>query len=85
MTRYTVRTWTAANSALRSALTRASNWVDHNLAVDPERQGRASAVDPAHRSLLVPETGEYAIVVHYQVLAQDRQVEVLFLQHAPNK
>ena len=77
-----IRTWTAADSALRSALTRASDWVDQNLALDPERLGRPSPVDPTHRSLLIPKTGDYSIVVHYQILAEDRQVEVLSFQHS---
>ena len=80
-----IRTWIGANSALRLSLTGASNWVDQNLVLNPERQGRASPIDPTHRSLLVPQTGDYAIVVHYQVSAADRQVEVLSFQHSPQK
>lgn len=80
-----IREWIAADSTLRAALTRASHWVDQNLGVEPEKRGRQSAVDPTYRSLLVPETGEYSIVVLYQVIVEDRQVEVLAFQHTPNK
>ncbi len=80
-----IREWIAAGSPLRAALTHASNWVDQNLGVEPEKLGRPSAVDPSYRSLLIPETGDYSIVVLYQVLKEDRRVELLTFQHTVSK
>ena len=79
------RYWSQSDSPLRAALTHASNWIDKNLAVDPETQGRPSAVDPTCRTFLVPDTGAYSIVVLYRVLPEDRQVEVLEIQHILKK
>ena len=77
--------WIQADTSLRAALTHASNWIDTNLAVNPETQGRTSAVDATCRSLLVPDTGAFSIFVLYRVIPEDRQVEVLDIQHILNK
>lgn len=76
-----MRTWIDADSPLRASLTHASNWIDRNLCTDPERQGRASAVDPTCRAIHVPETGDFSIVVLYRVRREDRQVDVVAFRH----
>jgi hypothetical protein len=58
-------------------LTEAADWVDRNLAVDPESKGLCRA-DLGVRILVVP-TKEKVLSVVYQVLPDDRQVRVLRL------
>ena len=72
-----IRVWTAADSALRAALTHASNWADQHLWLDPDKQGRPSRVDPTWRTVVIPNS---SIVVTFRVISEHRQVEVLGFQ-----
>jgi hypothetical protein len=64
MTRYTVvwdedvedpfiNAWVAGDSQMRSTLTEIANWVDANLAADPDRKGQPSS-DKSARVIVVP-------------------------------
>jgi hypothetical protein len=90
MTRYTVvwdeqvesqflRAWLRGDSNLRSILTGIANWVDEQLAVDPERKGLA-VDEPDTRVLAVPiSTSQAHVSVTFQILPEDRQVRVVRL------
>jgi hypothetical protein len=85
MTKYTViwdktlerhytETWLRSGSQMREVLTRIANWVDTELAVDPETKGEERA-EIAGRVLAVP-IREARVAVVYQVIPEDRQVLV---------
>lgn len=90
MTRYTVvwdaqveshfiDAWIACDSQSRAVLTEIANWVDGNLADDPDQKGQ-SRDDLSVRILAVPVSNSTARVsVTYQVLPEDRQVRVVRL------
>ena len=79
-----IRSWIDADSSLRAALTRASDWIDSNLCSNPEVQGRPSEFDPTCRTIKVPNTEPFSIVALYRVRHEDRQVDIVSLQHTPN-
>ncbi|MEX2170155.1 MAG: hypothetical protein WD851_12660 [Pirellulales bacterium] len=71
--------WVSCDSQARAVLTDIANWVDRNLADDPNEKGRAID-DLAARILAVPVSASTARVsVTYQVLTDDRQVRVVRL------
>lgn len=80
-----IRSWTDADSSLRAALTHASDWIDSNLCTNPEGQGRLSEIDPTCRTIHVPDTGQFSIVALYRVRHEDRQVDIVSLQHTLKK
>jgi len=90
MTRYTVlwdadievqfvSAWLAGDSRTRATLTEIANWVDKNLAEDPNQKGQPRH-DLSARILAVPTASSAARVsVIFQVLSEDRQVRVVRL------
>lgn len=90
MTRYTVvwdrdvevsfmNAWIAGNSQTRAVLSEVANWLDANLAEDPDRKG-----EPRHehsaRQIEIPIPNSSAHVsATFPVLADDRQVRVICL------
>ena len=90
MTRYTVlwdenvqsqyiQAWSAGDSDSREVLTEIANWVDKNLAEDPDRRGFARP-DLLARIAVVPLASSAARVsVTFQVLPEDRHVRVVRL------
>lgn len=71
--------WLAGDSQMRTILTEIANWVDKNLADDPDQQGQPRS-DLSARILAVPVSGTPARVsVTYQDLPNDRQVHVVRL------
>jgi len=88
MTRYTVvwdqdvqgpftSAWVAGDSQMRATLTAIANWVDANLAVDPDQKGQLRP-DHVTRVIAVPAPNSQARVsAAYQVFADDRQVRVI--------
>jgi hypothetical protein len=90
MTRYTVvwdaevesrfiAAWLAGDSQSRSNLTEIANWVDKNLAEDPDQKGQPRP-DLSARIVAAPVSNSAARVsVTYQVLHDDRQVRVVRL------
>ena len=92
MTRYTVvwdenvespfmHAWFASNSATRAILREIADWVDTNLARDPELLG-SDQPDERTRVVAVPLTGSTAEVsVTFEVREQDRIVRVVRLTY----
>ena len=90
MTRYTVvwdrdvevpfmNAWIAGNSQTRAILSEVANWVDKNLAEDPDRKGEPCPEHSA-RQIDVPIPGSSAHVsATFRVLPDDRQVRVICL------
>ena len=90
MTRYTViwdedvegpfiDAWVAGDSRVRAILTEAANWIDTNLAEDPERKGQP-VTDQAARVVAVPVSEASARVsATYQYFPDERQVRVICL------
>jgi hypothetical protein len=90
MTRYTVvwdpdvetpfiGYWVAGDSQMRATLTEIANWVDANLAEDPDKKGRPRS-DQSARILAVPVSSSPASVsVAYQIFPADRQVRIICL------
>ena len=87
MTRYTVlwdtvlerhfiEAWTKSDSETRRILTDVANWVDSQLAEDPDAKGRPDVYDTETRILVVPSvTAQVSIV--YRVLPANREVLVM--------
>ena len=71
-----INIWLASDSSIRSALTRASDWIDQKLALDPESQGRPLE-ETAYRILIVPGTEPLRVEVVYEVIPLDRQVRIV--------
>ncbi|RIK86976.1 MAG: hypothetical protein DCC67_02200 [Planctomycetota bacterium] len=64
---------------MRSTLTGVANWIDQQLAVDPDQKG-LPADEPGARVLAVPVSMSKARVsVTFHVMPQDRQVRVVRL------
>jgi hypothetical protein len=90
MTRYTVvwdkdvevsfiDAWVAGGTRVRAVLTEAANWVDTNLAEDPDRKGQP-IFDQAARVVAVPVSDASARVsVTYHFFPAERQVRVVNL------
>lgn len=88
MTRYTVvwdedvevpfiSAWIAGDSQFRAILTEAANWVDANLADDPDRKGQPLSGESA-RVVAVPISESPARVsVTYQIFPDERQVRII--------
>lgn len=90
MTRYTVLwdpeveavfvdAWTRSGSGVREILTGAANWIDAQLAVDPEVKGRRSTDLDVHLLAVPLSTTAAQIAVAYQVQPEDRVVRVVRL------
>jgi len=86
MTRYTVvwdqdllahftDAWTKSDSQTRDTLTQIANWVDRNLAIDPDSKGRP-APDGSARVVYVP-VALARVTVRFQVSSDDREVRVV--------
>lgn len=73
-----INAWIAADSALRRQLTDIGNWIDRELAVDPETKGEYQA-DFDVRTLAVPMHSAARVSVAYRVLTADRIVRVVQL------
>jgi len=74
-----INAWTAADSPMRAILTHIANWVDQNLAEDPDKLGQFRDDLNAY-ILAVPLSDSAArVAITYQVLADDRQVRVVRL------
>jgi hypothetical protein len=90
MTRYTViwdeevesafiNYWSASDSITRMMLTEAANWIDSNLAENPEAKGQARPDLPA-RIIAVPlSMFTTRVAATYEVWPNDRLVRVLLL------
>jgi hypothetical protein len=90
MTRYTVvwdldveaqfvAAWVAGDAQIRDFLTEVANWVDTNLAVDPDQKGQ-SRDDVGARLLAVPVSTSLArVAVTFRVHPDDRQVRIVRL------
>jgi hypothetical protein len=90
MTRYTVvwdpeveaqfiNAWIAGDSTIRAILTEIANWLDSQLAKDPESQGQLRS-DLQARIIIVPLANSSGRVsATYQVLPDDRQVRIVRL------
>ena len=72
--------WLAGDSQMRTILTEIANWVDKNLADDPDQQGQPRS-DLSARILAVPVSGHTGtrLCELYQDLPNDRQVHVVRL------
>jgi hypothetical protein len=66
--------WTRSDPHTREILTQIANWVDHNLAVDPEIKGQERP-EVDGRVLAVPSS-DARVAVIYRVMPADRQVFV---------
>ena len=74
-----MRAWLRGDSHLRSILTEIANWIDRELAVDPEQKGLA-VDEPDARVLAIPvSTSKARVSVTFQLLPEDRQVRVVRL------
>jgi hypothetical protein len=74
-----IDTWVAGDSQTRALLTAIANWVDENLANDPDQKGQPRH-DLAARIVAVPVPNSPARVsITYRVLPDDRQVRVIRL------
>src|SRR5438105_15352226 len=69
-----IAAWTKSDSKTRESLTWIANWLDHELARDPDVKGFERA-DIASRVLYVPWPGAKVSIVH-RVIPEDRQVIV---------
>jgi hypothetical protein len=90
MTRYTVvwdpdvevpfvNAWIAGSTRTRSILSEVANWLDTNLAHDPDNKGEPRSEHPA-RQIAVPISSSSAhISATFRVLSDDRQVRVICL------
>lgn len=90
MTRYTVvwdpgvelpfiSYWTAGDSRMRASLTEIANWVDANLAEDPDTKGQPDP-EPSIRVIAVPVlSSEARVSVAYQIFKDDLQVRIICL------
>jgi len=88
MTRYTILwdddvegpfidAWIAGDSQIRAILTEAANWVDVNLAEDPDRKGQPLSGESA-RVVAVPISESPARVsVTYQIFPDERRVRII--------
>jgi hypothetical protein len=73
-----INAWIAADSALRHQLTEIGNWIDRELAVDPDTKGEYQS-DFEVRTLAVPTSSAARVSVAYRVFADDRVVRVVQL------
>jgi hypothetical protein len=74
-----INTWVAGDASTRAILTEIANWVDSNLAEDPDAKGQPRP-DLDARILAVPVSSSRArISVTYQVLPDDRLVRIVRL------
>jgi hypothetical protein len=73
-----INAWIAAESDLRRQLTEIGNWIDGELAVDPETKGEYQS-DFEVRTLAVPVQSAARVSVAYRVFADDRVVRVVQL------
>lgn len=74
-----INAWDSADSRTRTTLTQVANWVDANLAEDPDQKGQQRA-DLAARILAISVANSSARAsVTFQVLPADRQVRVVRL------
>jgi hypothetical protein len=71
-----IHAWVGSDSQTRGLLTDIANWIDANLAADPDLKGREESTSV--RILAVPISAARASVA-YQVLPEDRQVRVIRL------
>jgi hypothetical protein len=90
MTRFTVvwdrnveipfmKAWILGNSQTRAVLSAVANWLDANLAEDPDTKGEPRPEQSA-RQIDVPIPGSSShVLATFQVLADDRQVRVVRL------
>lgn len=73
-----INAWIAADSDLRRKLTDIGNWIDRELAVDPEGKGEYQP-DFDMRTLAVSVPTAARVSVAYRVFADDRLVRVVQL------
>ena len=73
-----INAWIAADSGLRRKLTDIGNWIDRQLAVDPESKGEYQP-DFDVRTLAVSMQTAARVSVAYRVFADDRTVRVVQL------
>jgi hypothetical protein len=69
--------WLASDSGTRSLLSDAANWVDRNLAEEPEAKGQARP-DLGARIIAVPlSSSSVRVSVTYEIWPDERQVHVI--------
>jgi hypothetical protein len=74
-----INAWVAGDSQMRATLTEVANWVDVNLAEDPDKKGRPRP-DESARVIAVPiSTSPARVSATYQIYPDDRQVRVVCL------
>jgi hypothetical protein len=90
MTRYTVvwdkeveelllNAWLAADSQRRAILTSISDWIDSELAIDPEIKGHSLSDSEGRIVEASVSNSNLRASVTYRVFPQDRQVRITLL------
>ena len=68
--------WTASDSRMRTTLTAISNWLDAQLAENPDKKGRSRSADAA-RIIEVPlSVSSVRVEATYHVFPDDRLVRL---------
>ena len=74
-----INAWTTGNATTRTFLTDIANWVDANLADDPELLGYAWSEPNTYIATVPTQFASARVSVTYQVRAEDRQVRIVRL------
>lgn len=74
-----INAWAAGDATTRAFLTEVANWVDSNLAAEPELRGTAWTEPNTYIAVVPTQFPTARVSVTYQISAEDRLVRIVRL------